>query len=223
MQTFRFTTLPHTPGFITCRVVRLSRSLSHVLALSRSLPHSLPHVGRALPSARAGGRGRELRTHRFDVVGLQEMWTRQTQTIFREAGYRYAAPYGNGNWRPRLRFLKKSGLVTLSRHPIVESEMLPFSRTCGLERFVRKSALFTRIRCSSNRYVDVYNLHMMSLPEGAHRYFTRDETTFPVRAHQIEELHDESNLDTGEMPSGKTSKADFEDDHEKFKGTYVQA
>ena len=61
----------------------------------------------------------------------------------------------------------------------------------------------------------------MNLAGGRNGYFF--DSTNLENDNQIEELHDESNLDTGEMPSGKTSKADFEDDHEKFKGTYVQA
>ena len=59
----------------------------------------------------------------------------------------------------------------------------------------------------------------MDFVGGRNGYFF--DSTNLENENQIEELHDESN--TGDMPSGKTSKADFEDDHEKFKGTYVQA
>jgi endonuclease/exonuclease/phosphatase family metal-dependent hydrolase len=116
------------------------------------------------------------------------MWTRRAEVIAREAGYVYVASADPVGRKPRLRLLNQSGLVTLSRYPIVEREMLTFSRSCGLERFVSKGVLFTRILRTPTRCVDIYNLHMISLPEGTARYFAQDEETNNVRAHQLAEL-----------------------------------
>lgn len=100
-----------------------------------------------------------------DIVLLQEMWDPATTKILDRAGYPFVGKATKDG------FINGSGLVTLSRYPIVESEFLQFSDVSGLERLVKKGALRTRLRISSTVEIDVVNVHLASPPEKLNKLF----------------------------------------------------
>ena len=117
----------------------------------------------------------------FDIVTLQEVWCREAQVVieasafpFRATDSKLATLFGN------------SGLATLSRYPIVHSELLRFRQRCGLESLVAKGALYTRIALSAVDHVDVYNVHLISEPERLNRIFLSAGTADDIRAGELE-------------------------------------
>jgi|GEM_PF-5106186 len=125
----------------------------------------------------------KLKSSTYDVVALQEMWDRKTDVILHQAGFPYAA---KGRKMHGLR--DSSGLLTLSRYPIIAAETLAFSRKSGIERFVNKGALFTRVALPTGQHLDIYNVHLASAPEGLNHLFTSGAAAAHIRAAQIEQL-----------------------------------
>ena len=125
----------------------------------------------------------KLKGSAYDVVALQEMWDRRTDVILHQSGFQYAAA---GKKMHGLR--NSSGLLTLSRYPIAASETLAFSQKSGIEHFVNKGALFTRVVLPTGQCLDIYNVHLASPPEGLNHCFTTDAAAAAIRAAQIKEL-----------------------------------
>ena len=115
-----------------------------------------------LPSWMSGARSgrypriaRELERLDPDVVLLQEAWTAKART---------AAPT-NGNWSVaraagQHTFFQQSGLVTLSKFPIIGGEFYPFSRAAFPDRFVNKGVLKVTVQLPGGRALNVWNVHL---------------------------------------------------------------
>ena len=131
-----------------------------------------------LPSWMTGARpgrypriARELERLDPDVILLQEAWT---------AKARRAAP-ADGRWAKaraagQHTFFQQSGLVTLSKYPVLGGVFYPFSRAAFLDRFVSKGVLKVTVQLPGRQVLNVWNVHLQegSSPE--------------VRRSQIREL-----------------------------------
>jgi len=105
--------------------------------------------GRYLPIAR------ELERLDPDIILLQEAWT---------AKARKSAP-ANGRWAiaraaGQHTFFQQSGLVTLSKYPIISGEFYPFSRAAYLDRFVNKGVLKVTVLLPDGQVLNVWNVHL---------------------------------------------------------------
>jgi endonuclease/exonuclease/phosphatase family metal-dependent hydrolase len=132
---------------------------------------------------RFGQIGRELRFLRSDIVALQEMWHQESDVLIAESNYSFRAVTGNS----KLHY-GGSGLVTLSKFPIISEEFHPFSKTAGVERLVNKGALFTRVQHPSGSLIDIYNVHLISEPEKISRLFLSKKRADELRLTQLREL-----------------------------------
>jgi endonuclease/exonuclease/phosphatase family metal-dependent hydrolase len=102
---------------------------------------------------------------------LQEAWTTHA---------RKAAPH-NGHWSiaraaGQGSFFQQSGLVTLSRFPIIGGEFYPFTRSTFPDRFVNKGALKVTLQLAGGQVMNVWNVHL------------QDGGSPEVRLSQIKEL-----------------------------------
>lgn len=131
-----------------------------------------------LPSWMTGAHGgrypkiaRELQRMNPDIILLQEAWT---------AKARKAAP-ADGHWAiaraaGQHTFFQQSGLMTLSRFPIIGGEFYPFSRAALPDRLVNKGVLKTTLRLPNGKPLNIWNVH---LQDGGSR---------EVRLSQVREL-----------------------------------
>jgi endonuclease/exonuclease/phosphatase family metal-dependent hydrolase len=115
-----------------------------------------------LPSWMTGARSgrypqiaRELERLNPDIVLLQEAWT---------AKAREAAP-ADGPWSVarafgQHSFFQQSGLMTLSRFPIVGGKFYPFTRAAFPDNFVNKGVLKVIVRLPGGSLVNVWNVHL---------------------------------------------------------------
>jgi endonuclease/exonuclease/phosphatase family metal-dependent hydrolase len=124
--------------------------------------------------------GRKLNARAADIVCLQEMWDRATRDIIEQAGYRSCFGEETMHGIPG-----GSGLCTLTNWDVVESQLLESAIRRGLERTVRKGALFTRLRSPSGDLIDVYNVHLASASAASPEDSVRE-----ARDLQITELRD---------------------------------
>jgi len=109
-----------------------------------------------------------------DFATLQEVWTRKAErSASLTTGWWIAKPAQSHS------VFRRSGLVTLSRHPIVGGEFHPF-RTARLpDMIVSKGALKTTIELESGLRVNLWNVHLQAGESAA------DER---ARCQQVSEL-----------------------------------
>jgi endonuclease/exonuclease/phosphatase family metal-dependent hydrolase len=98
---------------------------------------------------------RELERLDPDIILLQEAWTDKA---------RKAAP-NDGRWSSaraarQHTFFQQSGLVTLSKFPIIGGEFYPFSRAAFPDRFVNKGILKVTVQLQDGRVLNIWNVHL---------------------------------------------------------------
>jgi len=103
--------------------------------------------------------------HSYDIICLQEFFaygtSRQTKFLSyaKNAGFEYSLTLNSKNL---LNTSIDSGLVIISRYPIIKSERLTYKRGIKTDRFYSKGALYAKILCSPNREINVFNTHLQS-------------------------------------------------------------
>lgn len=118
-----------------------------------------------------------------DIILLQEVWTKHAASILAPIAHKYRA---SGSRTSALKF--GSGLLTLSRFPIIEDAFYKFRTRIGLERVVEKGVLFTRIAHPFFGKVDIYNTHLISEPERLNRWLVGAREAVACRGEQLIEL-----------------------------------
>ncbi|MBL8753891.1 MAG: endonuclease/exonuclease/phosphatase family protein [Planctomycetes bacterium] len=106
---------------------------------------------------------------RPDVVALQEVWDATAREPLLVPGYHAAwcdSPQG---------LLGQSGLLTLSRFPVLEAKSFAFTGGSGLEALVGKGALRTVLAVSLDQRLAVWNVHLQSGDAQATRLRQLDE------------------------------------------------
>jgi len=121
-----------------------------------------------------------LRSGRYDLVALQEMWDPASAEIITNSGMPYAA---TSSGYPGL--TSRSGLVILSRLPLADIEELTFTSRGGIERVVSKGALAGRITKEDGSTVLVVNTHLVSPPERGSSLLCSTERSETIRESQI--------------------------------------
>jgi endonuclease/exonuclease/phosphatase family metal-dependent hydrolase len=109
-----------------------------------------------------------------DLVALQEVWTRPARQSVPVSGEWWVA----GAAQSRFPF-RRTGLVTLSRHPILGGIFFPFRHEAYPDKLVAKGAMKTTLQVGPGVILNLWNVHLQA---GAR--------ADAVRACQVEELID---------------------------------
>lgn len=108
------------------------------------------------PEARYARIAGDLERLHPDLVLLQEVWTKAAAAV---------APT-NGGWlvaqAPSANFLRRNGLLVLSRLPIIGGEFHPFRQAAFPDSMVRKGALKVTVRAPGGQRLNVWNVHLQS-------------------------------------------------------------
>jgi len=97
----------------------------------------------------------------FDVVGLQETFSDDSKIIGKTTGQNHPYQYRQDKGG----FLTlNSGLTTLSKYEIAETEFKPFSYSTmfSSDQLARKGVMLTRLKVPNIGYIDIYNTHTQS-------------------------------------------------------------
>jgi endonuclease/exonuclease/phosphatase family metal-dependent hydrolase len=145
-----------------------------------------------LPSWMTGARStryqriaRELERLDPDVILLQEAWT---------ANARKAAP-AHGRWSiaraaGQHSFFQQSGLMTLSRFPIIGGQFYPFSRAAFPDRLVNKGVLKATVLLAGGQVLNIWNVHLQDGGSPAVRLSQVRELVARVRAAEDGQIAD---------------------------------
>ncbi len=104
--------------------------------------------------------GQRLAPQTIDVVTVQEAFEgcfvpNEPRTLLQNSGYAYFAK----GPAPRGLRCVSSGLLILSKHPILESATLVYDHCVGTDCFARKGALYVKLSVPGLGEVDVYTTH----------------------------------------------------------------
>lgn len=94
----------------------------------------------------------------YDVVAMQETFTRHSATMGKLSGFAHQQWFDNGSL-----FKLGSGLYTVSRHSILETDFARFEKAKTWDWFARKGVAFTRLDVPGVGPVDIYNTHYQSV------------------------------------------------------------
>lgn len=121
-----------------------------------------------------------IETRNVHVVTLQETfhetWRDDHLVIPWKEKFKWHAAHSKTGW-----FFLNSGLTTLSRLEIAQSDFSAFSRAVGADWFVKKGVLHTRLKFGADFYLDVYNSHTQA------SYISQRRRS-NVRINQFQEL-----------------------------------
>jgi endonuclease/exonuclease/phosphatase family metal-dependent hydrolase len=145
-----------------------------------------------LPSWMTGARSgrypriaRELERLDTDVILLQEAWTPNARKSA-PAGTRWAIARAAGQHT----FFQQSGLVTLSRFPIIGGRFYPFSRAAFPDRLVNKGVLKVTLQLANGQVLNVWNVHLQDAGSSAVRFTQVRELIMRVRAAEDGQIAD---------------------------------
>jgi len=130
------------------------------------------------------------RIQNFDFVNFQEMFgsfSHRKKVLINEAlakGY----PFINDPpERPLFsKYIIDSGLLTLSKYPILQVDFRPFDTAIGIDGVAYKGLLYSRIRLDSGIMLNLFNLHLQAVYSSI--YTKASHSYFNVRLNQIMQL-----------------------------------
>lgn len=127
----------------------------------------------------------------YDVIILQEfytnLWIDKKSWLEKFCKkYKYNIVIHNKISFKRLKFLD-SGLVTLSKFKIIESNNHYFKDSCNIDSFCNKGFLYTKIKIGE-KYINLYNLHAQAF------YDTNLKYNIEISIKQIKQIKKEINL-----------------------------
>lgn len=100
---------------------------------------------------------RELEARTPEFILLQEVWSeRAREAVPTEAGWSVASS------RDRSLFLRRGGLVSMSRYPIVDAEFHAFRAGAWPDSLVRKGALRMTVELDNTLRLNVWNVHLQA-------------------------------------------------------------
>jgi endonuclease/exonuclease/phosphatase family metal-dependent hydrolase len=114
---------------------------------------------------------RELDRLNPDLILLQEAWTAKARRSVPAYG-----PWSVARAAGQRTFFQQSGLVTLSKFPIIGGRFYPFSRSAFPDRFVNKGALKITVQLPTREVLNIWNVHL------------QDGGSPEIRLSQIREL-----------------------------------
>jgi endonuclease/exonuclease/phosphatase family metal-dependent hydrolase len=124
-----------------------------------------------------------LRAGPWDVVNLQEMWDPRAEVIIQESGFPFVVREDRSSG-----LIGRSGLVTLSRYPVLESRAHTFVARGGIERVVSKGAMAVEIQQPGDGSILLVNTHLASPPELGSSILCSAARSREIRARQLTEL-----------------------------------
>jgi len=91
-----------------------------------------------------------------DIIGFQETFTKYADVLQKVPGYPYKA-FGSGKIKGKK--ILTSGLLLLSKYPIVETEYMVYSKCSGFDCFAAKGVLWAKVAVPGVGEVNVFTTH----------------------------------------------------------------
>jgi endonuclease/exonuclease/phosphatase family metal-dependent hydrolase len=125
---------------------------------------------------------------KYDILGLQEVWSpryQQVESFAKQKGYHVV-----GSAQAPLQSIAGlrifgGGLMIMSKYPIETTREAIFDKGVASDGFVRKGILYAKVKVSSSSYVHVFNTHM----QASYGYeFAENDPYALIRKKQIQKI-----------------------------------
>lgn len=134
----------------------------------------------------------------YDIVCFQELFphfnNRRDDMIkfAHTCFFKYASvPPGPGFFAMLTGSLLNSGLLTLSKFPIVVTEFIEFKSKAGVDSLAIKGVLYSKIKFPNHHHVHIFNTHLQATYNRDYQPDNKDDhKNFLARLKQIAELRD---------------------------------
>jgi endonuclease/exonuclease/phosphatase family metal-dependent hydrolase len=119
-----------------------------------------------------------LNTLDADIILIQEAFTKRARALTQLSNFRYFA------WGPSSKLLHfSSGLLVLSKYPILETQTMTYSKCGGFDCFANKGALYARVLLPDGKMISVFDTHLNANGHSAVRYHQASELITFVRRY----------------------------------------
>ncbi|OHT09748.1 Endonuclease/Exonuclease/phosphatase family protein [Tritrichomonas foetus] len=81
------------------------------------------------------------------------------------------------------KFVIDSGVMILSKYPIVDTDSVTYSDGCNYDGFAAKGCVYAKIQISKKQHINVFATHLQA------SYTVVTEKDYNVRANQIKDIH----------------------------------
>lgn len=127
------------------------------------------------------------RLEKYDIVCLNESFhfgstvVREFMTTMNNKGFKYIVT----NRRVPIisKFVVDSGVMILSKYPIIETDDVAYKEGCSFDQFAMKGCVYAKIQISQKQYINVFATHLQA------SYEIVTDKDFNIRSNQIKDIH----------------------------------
>lgn len=127
------------------------------------------------------------RLDEFDIVCLNESFHFGSNvassfiTNMQNKGFKYIAT--NKPVPILSKFVIDSGVMILSKYPIIETDSISYKDGCSFDQFAMKGCVFAKIQISQKQHINVFATHLQA------SYEVVTEKDFNIRVNQVKDIH----------------------------------
>ncbi len=133
---------------------------------------------------------------KYDVVCFQELFSQlnyRRKDILNYAnrcGFKHVSKPPDVKLKSLLSLkLLNSGLLTISKYPIVETEFIEFKEKAGVDALAAKGVLYSKIKTPNHRHIHLFNTHTQATYHNEYQPDNKsDHKNFLARLKQLEEI-----------------------------------
>lgn len=129
----------------------------------------------------------------FDICCFQEIFTglnSRRKNIIKAAknhGLKFASIPPNPPFFSK--HISNSGLLTISKYPILETEFIPFKKHSGVDALAYKGVLYSKIEVEDGKIIHVFNTHLQAHYSGR-QYTPKSDGLLRARLSQIIQIRE---------------------------------
>ena len=127
------------------------------------------------------------RLDKYDIVCLDESFHFGSNVVknfiskMQAKGFKYIAT--NRQVPIFSRFVIDSGVMILSKYPIIEIDDVTYKDGCSFDQFAMKGCVYAKIQISQKQHINVFATHLQA------SYEVITERDFNIRSNQIKDIH----------------------------------
>ena len=133
---------------------------------------------------------------KYDIVCFQEIFSQlnyRRKDILKYAsrcGFKHVSKPPDVKLKSLLSLkLLNSGLLTISKYPIIETEFIEFKEKSGVDGLAAKGILYSKIRTPNHHHIHLFNTHTQATYNNEyHPENKSDHKNFVARLKQLEEI-----------------------------------
>lgn len=127
------------------------------------------------------------RLDKYDIVCLDESFhfgsnvVKNFISIMQKKGFKYIVT--NRRVPILSKFVVDSGVMILSKYPIIEFDDIAYKEGCSFDQFAMKGCVYAKIQISQKQHINVFATHLQA------SYEVITDVDYNIRSNQIKDIH----------------------------------